>query len=41
MDLGYEIIQPFIEKPEGRPTLAPAADKRPAVEVGVAFDDLG
>jgi hypothetical protein len=41
LDLGYEVIQPFIEKPEGRPTLAPAADKRPAVEVGVAFDDLG
>jgi len=40
LDLGYEVIQPFIEKPEGRPTLAPAADKRPAIEVGVAFGDL-
>ena len=36
-----DLLEPLIVKPEGKPTLAPESDKRPAVNVSVDdFDDI-
>ena len=35
-----EILGGYVEKPQGKPTLAPESDKRPAITGNSAADDF-
>lgn len=36
----HELLDPYIEKPPGKPVLVPETDKRPAINVGAVFTDI-
>ena len=36
----WKKLQDLIEQPEGKPSVAPASDKRPALALTVAFDPI-